>query len=300
MTSITISIIIPHYTKTDTLLLERAVGSIPDNKDIQVIVVDNSPISIDKNLFDKRSNVEIYYSDKTKGAGHARNIGLQHAKGIWLLFLDADDFFTDDAFDLLEKYLKRDKDIVFFKMTSVYSDTMEPATRHEHYEAVIDKYLKDKDEYHLKTQWPSPCGKLVSNELVKRNNIIFDEVPASNDVMFGLKIGLTAKKIAADSNYIYCITVEKGSLTNTISLKHIESRFDTNIRKNQMLKEHGYKKTNSVMIFIIQSIKYGPVPFIRLFFKALWTGNLFVGYQNWLKTLVSLKYRKNKNYLIKE
>lgn len=300
MRNTTISVIIPHYSKSDTDLLERAVKSIPDSKELEVLVVDNSPIRISEKVFYYRSNVEILFSDNTRGAGHARNIGIQHAKGKWMIFLDADDFFVDGAFDLLKEYINSDNDLVFFNMTSVYSDTLEPATRHESYERKVHNYFIDRDEYPLRCHWPSPCAKLVSTDFVKINNILFDEVPASNDVMFALKVGLAADRIAVDKNYLYCATVEKGSLTNTVSLKNIESRFDVNIRKNNMLKEHGYRRSSSVMAFIVHSLKYGPIPFIKLFWRALITGNLFVGYQNWINTVMKKTPDRNKKYIIKE
>lgn len=111
---INFSIIIPHHTKTDTILLERAVDSVPDKDQIQILVIDNSPLPIDTNLFVKRKNVEILFSDKSKGAGHARNVGIENAKGNWLLFLDADDFFVKGAFDVFKKHYDSSVDIVFF------------------------------------------------------------------------------------------------------------------------------------------------------------------------------------------
>lgn len=294
------TVIIPHYTKSDTKLLERAVLSIPDTEDIQVLVIDNSPIKIKKDLFSYRENIQILFSDNSKGAGHARNIGLKQAVGKWLLFLDADDFFIENAFDIVDKFIDTESDIVFFKMTSKYSDTLEEAHRHIPYEMMINQYFRDKDEYKLRCEYASPCAKMVRLSFVKENNIYYDEVPASNDVMFALKIGLLAKEIDVSNHYIYCATVEKGSLTNTISLQNIESRFDVNIRKNKMLKDYGYKRSTSVMLHIVSSVKYGFRPFFRLLFKALITGNLFVGYNRWFKTVLKNKNEKNKSYIIKE
>lgn len=300
MTNIFYTVIIPHYSKTDTRLLERAVNSIPNYPNIQVLVVDNSPIAIDANLFENRENVHILFSDKTKGAGHARNIGIDNAKGKWMLFLDADDFFVEGAFDVFKKHYDSSVDIVFFKMTSVLSDTMETADRHKSYEKMLDNYFSNKDEYPLRCSFPQPWSKLVRTQLVKNNNILFDEVPASNDVMFGLKIGLVAESIYVDNEVVYCVTVQKGSLTNTISLENIESRFNVTIRKNELLVKSGYKRSGSVMLFILSSMKFGIKPFFRLFYKALVTQNLFVGYDRWFKTFLSKKHLQNQEYKIEE
>lgn len=53
----------------------------------------------------------------------------------------------------------------------------------------------------------------------QNNKILFDEVPASNDIVFCTKTGLTAKTMNVDNNIIYCISVTEGSLTKTRILK---------------------------------------------------------------------------------
>ncbi|MBQ5445892.1 MAG: glycosyltransferase family 2 protein, partial [Lachnospiraceae bacterium] len=87
------SIIIPHYDIPD--LLMRCLKSIPVSKEIQVIVVDdNSPEAdtyLEKYPELSRPYLEFIRTTKGGGAGYARNIGLEHAKGEWLLFADADD-----------------------------------------------------------------------------------------------------------------------------------------------------------------------------------------------------------------
>lgn len=288
------SIIIPHFTSNDTSLLKRAVDSIPQRDDIEVVVVDNSTLPIDLNLFNSRKNVLVLFSDNSKGAGRARNVGIEKSKGKWLLFLDADDFFTDNAFNAFDKYLDSNFDIIFFKMTSCYSDTYEKAERHRAYADIVEKYLINKDEYNLRYKFPSPCAKMINSEFVKLNKIFYDEVPASNDVIFALKIGLKANVIFADYNEVYCATVNKGSITRTTSLRNLESQFDVRMRKNKILKENGLRKDSSLIYLILISRKYGFKVFIKLLYKTIITGNLFVGYNNWLNTIFNILFKKNK------
>lgn len=289
------SIVIPHFTKSDTRLLERAVASIPDRNDIDILVVDNSSKPINKDLFICRSNVNVLFSDNTKGAGHARNVGMDISKGKWLLFLDADDFFTESAFSTFDKYADASEDIIFFKMISCYSDTLEPANRHEKYAGFIDNYFDDQVEYSLRFQLSVPWSKMIKSSFVKNNNIRFDEVPASNDVIFALQLGITAKSISADLSEVYCVTINKASITKTTSLKNIESQFDVRIRKNKLLKENGLKKDSSVMYLVIKSRKYGFNIFFKLLRKAVTSNNLFVGYDNWIKTTLTLLFLSNTN-----
>lgn len=102
--SINYSFIIPH--KNTPKLLKRCVDSIPTRDDIEVIVVDdNSDDNLKPTL--TRSDLVIILLDKNdaKRAGHARNIGMDIAKGRWLLFADSDDYYSENMLKLLDKYL---------------------------------------------------------------------------------------------------------------------------------------------------------------------------------------------------
>ena len=98
--SFKLSIIIPHYNTSD--LLEKLLSTIPKDKNIEVIVIDDK--SQDKHIEDIEDlKTEEKYIDflflknqtLKKGAGTCRNIGLDHAQGEWVLFADADDYFAD-------------------------------------------------------------------------------------------------------------------------------------------------------------------------------------------------------------
>lgn len=49
-------------------------------------------------------NIKII-TTKNKGAGHARNVGLNEAEGEWISFLDADDLYTSDAIINIINYI---------------------------------------------------------------------------------------------------------------------------------------------------------------------------------------------------
>ena len=109
----TYTIIIPH--KNIPLLLQRCLDSIPLRQDIQVVIVDDnsSPAVVDFDNFpgSERKDTEIIHTSESKGAGYARNCGLAAAKGRWLLFADADDFFLPGFLDVLDTFALTDYDI---------------------------------------------------------------------------------------------------------------------------------------------------------------------------------------------
>lgn len=294
------SVIIPHFTKNGTELLNRAIASVPIREDIEIIVVDNSPAPIKQDLYANISNVSIYYSDNSKGAGCARNVGLSNAHGKWLLFMDADDYFTPNAFNSFDKFLNSNNDIVYFKPTSVFSGTNELANRHFVFCNEIDDYFKTGNEYDLRyREFEVPWAKMFRRAFVLENSIYFDEVPASNDVMFSLKTGIAAKNISASKETVYCVTVTKGSITNVKSLRNLKSDFEVRIRKNALLRSNGLKGECSLLNPILKSRRYGFRVMLSFIYKAIITGNIFVGYNRWLKTIFHLK-KKKAEYIVEE
>lgn len=127
-------------------MTKRCIQSIPDRDDIQIVIVDdNSSVpnrlkSVESEL--RRNNATFIYTVEGRGAGYARNVGIENAVGKWLIFADADDFFTEDAFNVFDKYKESDNDIVYFFHTSVYSDTLEPCLRYESRNEYLCAYLK--------------------------------------------------------------------------------------------------------------------------------------------------------------
>ena len=71
----------------------------------------------------------------------------------------------------------------------------------------------------------------------ERGNEIARETGAVNVVMFSMKCGYAAKKIAVDLQEIYCITMNTGSLTNQISENVFDARADVFLRRFAYLKE---------------------------------------------------------------
>ena len=118
------SIIIPH--KNLPSLLVRCLDSIPKRDDIQVIVVDDNSSSeiVDFNNFPGkgRENVEVYFTHRSGGTGYAQNIGLEHAVGKWVLFIGADDFFTEEVNSFLDRMVDAPEDLIVFDHRSVLSD----------------------------------------------------------------------------------------------------------------------------------------------------------------------------------
>ncbi|WP_010419250.1 glycosyltransferase family 2 protein [Anaerophaga thermohalophila] len=216
-----ISIIIPH--KNSSNLLERCLSTIPEKEYIQVIIVDDNSDSniVNFNKFPgiNRKNTQVVFNKKSGGAGRARNIGLNFVQGEWILFADADDFFTNKFEELINKYIASKADVVYFAVDSVYSSNIKKeANRDKKLKGFIEKYnlrANLKNENDLRYGFTEPWAKLIKTNLIVHNKITFDETSVSNDYWFSVLIGYHANIIEVESNSLYVVTHRNDSLTNS-------------------------------------------------------------------------------------
>ena len=210
------SIIIPSKNLPD--LLERALASIPRRDDFQVIVVDDAsdPAIVDfdryPGLDDPR--VEVVFTTEGRGAGYARNVGLERAAGRWTLFLDCDDFFTPDCLDLLDAHLDDPADIVCFNITSAYSDDLSYSPRHLSRSEYFTRYDGPKREFCCRYLYTEPWGKMFRTSFLFDARFRFDETPVANDFKFSILTGIAAGKVSTDARALCCIAERHGSLSH--------------------------------------------------------------------------------------
>ncbi|KWW32128.1 MAG: hypothetical protein AUK63_224 [bacterium P3] len=238
------SVIIP-YRDTYELLL-RACDSVPDRDDIQILIVDNSvvPLTHERVPVKSAARVDFFCSDPTKGAGCARNVGLDHAVGDRLLFLDADDVFTDTAFAAFDVFLSTDYDIVFFPPASVVLSSGQSGTRHRYYADMVDEYLSTCDEERVRYRYFPPWSKLFRRSFIEAERIRFDVLPVSNDVMFSLRCGHAARTVTASSQVVY--TVSEGECNNSLTTRRSRAnmfiRYQVAVAQYRFVSEHGHPK----------------------------------------------------------
>jgi glycosyltransferase involved in cell wall biosynthesis len=263
------SVIIPH--KNIPGLLQRCLDSIPRRKDIQIIVVDDDSDEdkVDFSRFPclEDEYVETYLTKESKGAGYARNIGLTHAKGEWLLFADADDFFTEGAFDHFFAACTLPHEVIYFKSESRFVGTCDLANRADALNDLVDACIaRKKDaENAIRHRWSPPWAKMIRRKLIDRHDIRFDEVPVSNDVIFSLFSGHLAQSITAMNSIVYCVTMRRGSLTNRLTPDFLVMKYTVLLRYNEFLRRHNLRRYQSplVVYYLLTSPRYGVGTFRR-------------------------------------
>lgn len=243
-----IDVIIPHYNGAH--LIHKLLGSIRYENSINVYVVDDHS---DQEQFRALESICNNYAavrllkvpNGQKGPGKARNFGIKHSSSKWLLFADADDFFTENAWDEIKKVSSKDFDMVCFSPSSE-TDTGLPSDRHEQYQQLVTDFINNGDRSVFFRFYP-PWSKLVSRELVVNNEIEFDDGIGGEDNIFSLKCAFYANKILAIDSSIYTVVESEQSLTSGMSLKTIENHFYAMSRYNDFLQQHKLKAYQAPM-----------------------------------------------------
>lgn len=311
MKELNYSIIIPHYNSLEKL--KRLINSIPANReDIEILIIDDNSIYFEEDYLIKKDikNINIFKNlSGKKGAGVCRNIGLQNARGKWLVFADADDYFLENAFRIMDKYLKSEEEIIYFIPTSMYEDTKKEADRHIFFEKLIMNFLKNptKDnEKELRFEFGVPWSKMIKRDLVVKNSIKFDETIIINDRMFSLKTGYMSPLILAVREKIYCVTRDNGSLTTLIDEKVYDIKIEVLLNINRFIIEINENKNKPYMIgYLMSSREYGLIKFIKTLILLL-KNRCKIFPNNFIKDIFSgfiykkiLERKRDKKYKVK-
>ena len=168
-----ISIIVPFNNGKQ--YLERCLKNINkiEYDDYEIILIDDFSKDNSKQISKKYNNTKYFYTnEETTGVGNARNLGIEKARGKYVMFADVDDTIEKDLFINLEKYMNQDIDMIKYKMKIIkdrefYADgpTFEITNGEEAFNKLCfkDKYLD------------SPCLYLIKKELFDRTNLKFEK-----------------------------------------------------------------------------------------------------------------------------
>ena len=256
-----ISIIIPTYNSEK--YIDRCIESIIHNKseDYEIIIVDDGSMDNTRAKLKKYKNVRYFYQENA-GPSAARNLGIEKAKGKYIMFCDSDDKYEEGIIDYYKKYLLDDNyDFIIFGRKDFDNGSIINTCNYLKDIKIYDnKYLYLNNDFSKGKSAFSVVNKIYRTSIIKNNNIMFDEsIKYSEDLKFNLYyLKYVNMHIVEDFSKSYIRYCNAGSLIYS----KIEDFFDKNIKT---IKEFEVEKTYDIAIKNIYS-HYANVALHRLFY----------------------------------
>lgn len=230
-----VSIIIPVYNEERliSLCLESVVNQTLSN--IEIIIVDDASHDNSQRTIEKFSSgddrIRFIKHRTNKGQGEARNTGIRESRGLYVFFLDADDYLPHAGLEDLYKIAREyDDDIIYGKTESEVN--------------VDGMYIScEMRSIQLKDYPPLLYNQSVWNKLIKRtfiisNHLFFGPPRHAEDVTQALKCNLLADKISITTKVTYYYHWHR-QLENVTRQKISDARHNV-LNALKLIEEYGY------------------------------------------------------------
>ncbi len=247
----TVSIVVPIYNVEE--YLPRCLDSIANQTftDIEIICVDDgSPdnsIDILHEYKSRDSRIRIIQQENM-GLSGARNTGIKHAIGEYIMFVDSDDYIDLDTVDeMYKRAIEGDLDAVIcgvasFNENGYSTESMSNLNEKE----ILTGYEYLKKDY----RFASCCNKLFKLSKIRKEALFFPEGKLYEDLLFVFKYMMTSKKIGVVKKYFYHYMVKReGSITNTINQRDIEDVFFMVESMIHFLEKEGLGHIKETLVF---------------------------------------------------
>ena len=222
---IILSVIIPVYNTEH--YLNRCLDSVINQSihNIEIICIndgstDNS-LAILKKYQALDSRIRIF-DKKNEGLSIARNIGIANSNGIYVTFVDSDDFIELNTYELaLNRFTSDDIDAVYFSTNLVIED--------QHYKEDQEKYYNHKYQgivtltpEVLQTMDVCAWNKIYKLELINKYYIRFPEGLLYEDNPFFWSYMLLSNKVYFMNEKFYNYTIRTNSIMGLTSKRKIK------------------------------------------------------------------------------
>ena len=199
-----ISIIVPVYNVEK--YIEQCIKSILNQtyKNIEVIVVvdgskDNS-LSIVKKIKKTDDRITII-EQKNQGVSCARNNGLKSAKGEYVIFIDADDYISDDFVEYMYSLISKGNSDFAFSIKNYWEENEKQEKN------LYEKKINSNEAVGLLLSPDVTVGcwnKIYKKSFLNKNNILFrSDLFYGEGLNFIIRTALATNKIVIGNKKVY-------------------------------------------------------------------------------------------------
>lgn len=192
-----VSVIVPIYNAEKDL--EKTICNIQKQslRDIEIICVNDGSEDRSGEIikhFQKKDPRIKYFFQSNKGAGAARNLGIDHAKGKYIAFLDADDKFVNPQ--VIEKlYYAAEKNNAFICGGKVEGCSRKNDSNFPLHNGFVEFYQYQQDYFFWRY--------IYNRYFLAKNDIRFPELRVYEDPVFLVKAMIKAQKFYVIEDVVY-------------------------------------------------------------------------------------------------
>ncbi|WP_420976139.1 glycosyltransferase family 2 protein [Bacillus vallismortis] len=244
-----ISVVLPVYNVEAYVeeCLQSLIGQTLGFEKIEVILVNDCSTDGTAPILDRYAeqykNIRVIHLEQNCGApGKPRNIGINEAKGEYVIFLDPDDYIPKDAYEKLYNVIeKNNSDFVMGKMLSFNDETGKTHEHitfknyfmHKHYNNVnietVPFFLQVKTAVYL---------KLVKTSFLKEHNILFPEgMRNGEDKIYDMALFTAAEKFSYIPEYIYYYRTRNDANNLSLTQQNIKNTLKNDVTAALKIKE---------------------------------------------------------------
>ncbi len=235
----TISCIIPVYNTAD--YLPECLDSVLKQtmQDIEVIIVDDGSTDGCWEIIQRYANKDpriTSFQQNRKRQGAARNLGLRHATGQFISFVDSDDKLPEDIYQhMIDLAVTTSSDLIIGIQQSFNKRRMWRGVK-LHADGLTDKIRSNIQiaEFPKLLTDISACNKLFRHKLITDNYVQFPEGCTGEDLFFTARLLILAENISVTPRVVYYYRGRVNATTGILG----EYFFSGRVQNTLDLKSH--------------------------------------------------------------
>lgn len=291
MNKINVSIIVPVYNSEKTL--SRCIESILNQSysEFELLLIDDGSsdksytICQEYSICDER--VRLYHQEN-RGASSARNLGLEHVTGEYIMFVDADDHIEIDMLSVLLNYaVKEQAEFIMCGMVlDIYNKNGVLKTSITHTnphrvitgnanipEGIVDLVESEKIS--------GPCCKLIKASIINEHKLRMPtHIALQEDLYFNLNVLSLVNKICIISEVLYHYNRGFGE---TVTTRYYASRYEMTNEVHDLLLDYYISRCRDFNV--IKKINY------------IYIKNTYAALINLFHPKCKLRYREKIKYI---
>lgn len=242
-----VSIVVPIYNVEK--YLKECLDSLVNQtyKRIEILLIDDGSKDFSPHIcdeYEKMDNrIQVFHIENA-GVSNARNLGIQHATGEWIMFLDSDDYLEENAIEkMLEVAERKNVDVVgsFYYRTYINTEVCNEKISNSPYEVNNDSKSLIREMIFFPEQitelYPTclvPWGKIIKTSIIKDNNIsYFTNMTLHEDATFNMILFSYVKNHAICPEPLIHYRQRK----NSLSQNSTKDNFDSNCKFCQVIEK---------------------------------------------------------------